>query len=191
MNILEFLNHKNKIPLVPIMSQKDFESLPHSKRVVLTCNQIGCSNMISSRGILCVKHSKKSDEWISNLESLLKAGKNEMKSQEINWKIYVDTDVESKIKSIFKSISEEKIPMQLALIEPYEKGEIKAKIVAKSYNIDFRTFEEICFDTLENGQKLAKFWTFSRKYDREFDAVAQPESIQIFGVKAISVSIEL
>lgn len=72
MNILEFLNHKNKIPLVPIMSQKDFESLPHSKRVVLTCNQIGCSNMISSRGILCVEHMKKSDEWVDKLVLSLK-----------------------------------------------------------------------------------------------------------------------
>ena len=114
----------------------------------------------------------------------------EIKFKEVNWQIYVDTDVESQCKRIFNLICE-KVPMDLRYIEPYEKGDIKAKIIAKSYTIDLTNFEQICFDILENGQKLAKFWTFSRKYDREFDAVAQPESIQIFGVKAISVSIEL
>lgn len=114
----------------------------------------------------------------------------EIKLKEINWEIYLDTDVESQCKRIFNLICE-KVPMDLKYIEPYEKGDIKSKIAAKSYNIDFRTFEEICFDTLENGQKLANYWRFSRKYDREFNAVAQPESILVSGVKSIYVSIEM
>lgn len=76
MNILELLNYKNSLPLVPIMSQEEFESLPNFKRVILTCNNIGCSNMVSSRGVLCVEHIKKSDEWVSNLKLSLKVGKN-------------------------------------------------------------------------------------------------------------------
>ncbi len=76
MNILELLNYKNNLPLAPIMSIKEFESLSHFKRVILTCNYPKCKSMVSSRGMLCVEHAKKSDEWTGELASLLKVGKN-------------------------------------------------------------------------------------------------------------------
>jgi hypothetical protein len=79
MNILEFLHYKNSLPLVPVMSQDDFESLPYFERVILTCNYPNCKSVISKRGMLCVEHTKELEVKDERHESLLRSEKSKKK----------------------------------------------------------------------------------------------------------------
>ena len=44
-------------PLEPAMPQDEFEALNGIKKVFLTCNVIGCKNVVSTHGMLCVYHT--------------------------------------------------------------------------------------------------------------------------------------
>ena len=46
-------------PPVPLMSQEEFNTLSDLSKSMLTCNYIGCKNMVSTHGLLCVEHLKK------------------------------------------------------------------------------------------------------------------------------------
>jgi hypothetical protein len=43
-------------PARPIMSQEEFDALPNSQKMILTCNVIGCKRMVSTHHMLCVEH---------------------------------------------------------------------------------------------------------------------------------------
>ena len=43
-------------PAVPIMSQQEFDALPKTQKMILTCNVIGCNRMVSTHHCLCVEH---------------------------------------------------------------------------------------------------------------------------------------
>jgi hypothetical protein len=43
-------------PPVPIMSQEEYEALPRYKKAMLTCNVIGCKDVVCSHGMLCLDH---------------------------------------------------------------------------------------------------------------------------------------
>jgi hypothetical protein len=43
-------------PPCPIMTQEEFDALPHFEKVVLTCNMPGCGKPVSTHGLLCVDH---------------------------------------------------------------------------------------------------------------------------------------
>lgn len=46
-------------PAQPIMKQEEFDALPKYKKSLLICNVIGCGNMVSTHGLLCVEHTGK------------------------------------------------------------------------------------------------------------------------------------
>lgn len=52
------LQQKLSEPAKPIMTEEEFESLPHIKKCILTCNVIGCKNMVCTHGMLCLEHTK-------------------------------------------------------------------------------------------------------------------------------------
>lgn len=43
-------------PPEPIMSQEEFDALPHIKRCMLGCNMPGCGKVVSTHHMLCVDH---------------------------------------------------------------------------------------------------------------------------------------
>lgn len=57
-DILEALSRRWRGPARPIMSQEAFDALPKIKQCFLVCNVIGCKRPVSTRGLVCVEHSK-------------------------------------------------------------------------------------------------------------------------------------
>ena len=43
----------------PYDTEEEFDVLPHFKKAILTCNVIGCKNMVCTHGMLCIEHTQK------------------------------------------------------------------------------------------------------------------------------------
>jgi hypothetical protein len=46
-------------PAKPVMTQEEFDVLPQLEKSIMTCNVIGCKNVVSTHGLLCVEHKGK------------------------------------------------------------------------------------------------------------------------------------
>jgi len=55
-NAMKRLQKKLSEPAKPVMAQEEFEKLPHFDKCILTCNVIGCGNVVSTHGLVCVDH---------------------------------------------------------------------------------------------------------------------------------------
>lgn len=52
------LQKKLSEPAKPVMSQEEYEKLPHFEKCMLICNVIGCGKVVSTHGLVCVDHTK-------------------------------------------------------------------------------------------------------------------------------------
>lgn len=53
--MLEVVADRMSNPPEPVMSQEEFDKLPVHRQAVYICNIIGCGNVVSTHGLLCVK----------------------------------------------------------------------------------------------------------------------------------------
>lgn len=55
-NAMRRLQKQLSEPAKPLMSQEEYEKLPHFDKCMLVCNMPGCGKVVSTHHLLCVDH---------------------------------------------------------------------------------------------------------------------------------------